>query len=278
MLLVINKKGTICIVPFFKKMKLKSIFKKEKNILIGMIHLPPLLSIKGFSSMEEIIKKALADLDKLERAGFDAVLVENDNDQPHTEFANEAQIASLSIIAREVCKKAKIPVGVQMMLNDWKSSFAIAKATGAVFTRLDVFVDDVTCQWCEIHPNPKEIMAYKNNMYPELLVLTDIQVKYKTMIKPRLLTSSAKLAIDKGSDGLIITGEATGVETPLLRIKEVRKKFRKFPIFVGAGVSEFNIKEQLSFANGAIVGSSIKTGNNIDLEKAKKLASILRAK
>lgn len=278
MLLDINNTGAIYIAPFLKKMKLKNIFKKEKEILIGMIHLPPLLSMKGFSSMETIIKKALLDLDKLQKAGFDAVLIENDNDLPHTEFANEAQIASLSIITHEICRKAKVPVGVQMMLNDWRSSFAIAKAAGAVFTRLDVFVDDVTCQWCEIHPNPKEIMAYKNKMYPELLLLTDIQVKYKTMIKPRLLTSSARLAIDKGCDGLIITGEATGVETPLLRIKEVRKKFRKFPIFVGAGVSELNVKEQLSFANGAIVGSSIKTGNNIDLGKAKKLASILSAK
>ena len=258
-------------------MQLKNIFKKEKNILIGMIHLPPLLSMKGFSSMEEIIAGALADLDVLQKAGFDAVLVENDNDQPHTEFANEAQVASLAIIAHEVCKKATVPVGVQMMLNDWKSSFAIAKAAGAVFTRLDVFVDDVTCEWCEIHPNPQEIIDYKNELYPELLLLTDIQVKYKTMITPRPLTESAVLAIAAGSDGLVVTGEATGVETPLVCIKEVRGGVGDFPVFVGAGVSEANIKDQFEFATGAIVGSSIKTGDRVDVAKARGLSSSLKS-
>lgn len=123
-----------------KKTTIKKIFGKQNNILIGMIHLPPLLSIKGFSGVEKAVAKALADLSALEKAGFDAALIENDNDKPHTEFANEAQIASFSVIANEVCKNAKITIGVQMMLNDWRASFAIAKAAGAKFTRLDVFV------------------------------------------------------------------------------------------------------------------------------------------
>lgn len=236
-----------------------------------MIHLPPLLSITGFPGMKKIIAGALADLVALERAGFDGALIENDNDKPHTEFANEAQVASFSVIANEVCKKAHIPIGVQMMLNDWRASFAIAKAVGAKFTRLDVFVDHVNSEWGKINPAPAEIIAYKNKIYPELILLADIQVKYKTMIKPRPLTTSAALAIQHGTDGLIITGEATGVETPIERIREVREKFPQFPIFVGAGVNEKNIQEQFSVANGAIVGTSIKSGDKIDLRKAIRL-------
>jgi len=241
-----------------------------------MIHLPPLLSMNGFFSVEEITEKALTDLRSLEKAGFDGVLIENDNDKPHAEFANEAQIASFTIIANEVCRQARIPVGVQMMLNDWRSSFVIAKAVGAKFTRLDVFVDHVTCKWCEINPNPKKIIAFKNKIYPELLLLTDIQVKYKKMIIPRPLIQSAKLAIANKSDGLVITGSATGVETPIVKIKDVRNKFPQFPIFVGAGINENNILEQLSVANGAIIGSSIKKGERIDLGKAKKIVSKIR--
>jgi membrane complex biogenesis BtpA family protein len=253
---------------------LKKIFKKENSILIGVIHLPPLLGIKGFSSMQKIINKALKDLKSLEGAGFDGALLENENDKPHTEFANSAQIASFTVIANEVCKKAKIPIGIQMMLNDWKSSFSIAKAVNASFTRLDVFVDNVTCDWGTIKPETKKIIEYKNNIYPELVLLTDIQVKYKKMIKPRSLTKSAKLAVKNESDCLIITGNATGEETPLVYIKEIRKNFPKFPIFVGAGINTKNIKEQLSFANGAIVGTSIKTGEYIDLKKAKTLKKL----
>ena len=257
------------------KSNIKKIFGKQDGILIGMIHLAPLLSIKGFLGMEKMIAKALADLSALEKAGFGGALIENDDDKPHTEFANEAQIASFSVIADEVCRVAKIPIGVQMMLNDWRASFAIAKAVGAKFTRLDVFVDHVNSEWGEINPSPAKIVAYKNKIYPELLLLADIQVKYKTMVRPRPLTKSAELAILHGADGLIVTGEATGVETPIEKIREVRKKFPQFPIFVGAGVNEKNIREQLSVANGAIVGTSIKTSERIDLRKAVRLVKMI---
>lgn len=253
------------------KSKIKKVFGKEKQILIGMIHLPPLLSFGGFPGMKKIIVKALHDLSALEKAGFDGALIENDNDKPHTEFANEAQIASFSVIASEVCKKARIPVGVQMMLNDWRASFAIAKSVGAKFTRLDVFVDHVSSEWGEINPVPEEIISHKSDIYPELLLLTDIQVKYKAMLKPRPLEVSAELAIKHGSDGLVITGQATGVETPIEKIGEVREKFPEFPIFVGAGVNEKNIREQFSVANGAIIGSSIKDDDKIDFKKASRL-------
>ena len=252
-------------------MTIHTLFKREKNILIGMIHLSPLLSIQGYPGMHTLIDEALADLNALEKAGFDAVLIENEHDKPHTEYANQAQIASFTVVAQEICRRATIPVGVQVMLNDWIASCAIAKAVGATFTRLDVFVDDVICEWGEINPDPEKIITYKNSIYPELFLLTDIQVKYKTMVTPRPLVESAKLALKHSSDGLIITGEATGSETPLRKIKEVRDAYPSTPLFVGAGIAPQNSIEQLSVAHGAIVGTSIKTKGRIDYEKAYQL-------
>jgi predicted TIM-barrel enzyme len=98
------------------------------------------------------------------------------------------------------------------------------------------------------------------------------------MVHPRPLTKSGALAIKHGTDALIITGSATGVETPLEKIIEVRKVFPSFPILVGAGVNEKNIREQFSYANGAIVGSSIKTNGIVDYKKAKKLRMKLTQK
>lgn len=251
----------------------QTIFKNKKT-LIGMIHLPPLLTFAGFPGITACIEKAVADLDALERAGFDAVLIENDDDKPHTEFANEAQIASFTAIAHEVCKHARVSVGVEMMLNDWRSSIAIARAVGAQFIRLDVFVDHVTSEWGEIHPDPVKIMAYKQQIYPELVMLTDIQVKHKTMLEKKSLAESARQAIEHGTDALIVTGEVTGQETPLEKIKIVKNAFPHFPILVGAGVNEANVRDQLAIADGAIVGTSIKTKGRIDFEKASVLAQL----
>ena len=259
------------------KNKIVHVFKKDKNILIGVIHLPPLVSQIGSPGKSALIEKALKDLGALENAGFDGALLENDNDKPHTEFASAAQVESLSGIAHAVVAQAKIPVGVQMMLNDWMASIDIAKETGAAFTRLDVFVDHVMCEWGEIHPDPHVIQSYRDKTCPGLLLLTDIQVKYKTMIETRPLVDSAKEAIVCGSDVIIVTGSATGVETPTEKINTVRDSISDFPLFIGAGVDVSNAKMQLAIADGAIVGTSIKTGDYIDTEKATALKKALAA-
>jgi len=253
-----------------------TIFNSKSKVLIGMIHLPPLLSYPSFPGMDACIKKALYDLHALEQAGFDGVLLENDNDQPHTEFANQAQISSFAVIAREVCKNASIPVGVQMMLNDWKSTFAIATSVDAKFCRLDVFVDDVSSQWGEIHPDPEKIMLEKKKIAPNIAIFTDIQVKHKTMLIKKSLEQSASEALDYGVDAVIVTGDATGQETPMEKILRVKKAFPKSIVLVGAGVNSDNIVDQLSVADGAIVGTSIKIGTCIDLEKATNLVVVAK--
>lgn len=257
-----------------KTIAINTIFGRNRNILIGMIHLPSLLSAPNSLGMAAIIRRATDDLTALEQAGFDGALIENDNDKPHTEFANETQIANMTTVAQAICQQAKIPIGVQVMLNDWRASIAIAKVTGAQFTRLDVFVDHVTSEWGEINPIPSQIAAYKERLNPELLLLTDIQVKYKTMVTPRPLVHSAALAIENSSNGLVITGNATGEETPLAKILEVRDAFPEFPLFVGAGIDENNIHQQLSIANGAIIGTSIKKDGQIDVRKAHRLRKL----
>jgi len=247
-------------------MKFNEFYNKRKQI-VGMIHLPPLLSYIGFSGIKHCVEAALVDLKALEEAGFDGALLENDNDKPHTEFANPAQISAFTVIAKEVMDKAKISIGVQVMLNDWRASFAIAKVVGAEFTRLDVFVDKVSSEWGEINPDPEEIIAYKNKIYPELVLLSDIQVKHKKMIEHKDLLVSAKQAVECGANGLVITGEATGQEASMEDLVKVRDAFPNIPIWVGSGVNHRNIQEQLSVADGAIVGETFDNESKSFIEK-----------
>lgn len=244
----------------------------HKNYLIGMVHLPSLLSYENFQGMSGIIDKALRDLYSLEQSGFDAVLVDNEYDYPCTEFATPAQVASFSVVANEVTRHAHLPVGVQMMLNDWESSITIAKAVDAQFTRIDVFVDDMTCRWGTIRGNAAKIMKFKRKFYPELMVFTDIQAKCKNMIDiNKTLEESAQEAMDHGSDAIVVTGSNDGIETPLKRLETVRKYVGDFPLLVGGGLNEHNASKQLKIADGAIVGTSIKTGEYVDSVKASRL-------
>ena len=57
-------------------------------------------------------------------------------------------------------------------------------------------------------------------------------------------------------------------------IKRV-KNVVNIPVLTGSGTTKDNIREQMSCANGAIIGTSIKVNNDIwnevDLKKAKEV-------
>ena len=130
--------------------------------IIGMIHLLPLTGYPKHPGMEIVIKQALEDLAILEKGGVTAVLVENENDHPHQVKAGPEIISAITIVVSEVVKKAKAPVGVEVLLNDPQASLAIAKITGAKFIRTDYFVDKMWRQkYGQMEIDPKKLMACK---------------------------------------------------------------------------------------------------------------------
>ena len=93
-----------------------------------------------------------------------------------------------------------------------------------------------------------------------VMVLADIQVKHTNMLLPHVsIEQSAKNAAACGADGIIVTGSAIGMETPIEMIEKV-KKVVPVPVIAGSGVNAANIGEQLKIADGAIIGSSLKEG------------------
>ena len=121
-------------------MMFRKIFPNPKPV-IGMIALPPLELTPEF--LNAATRRALNDLDTLQRGGVDGVCIENDYDQPQQLTVGNEMVDVITHIAREVVKRTKVPVGVQVLLNDWRASLTIAKETDCQFVRLDFFVD--TC-------------------------------------------------------------------------------------------------------------------------------------
>ena len=56
---------------------------------------------------------------------------------------DEEQIVALAIASDRVKQEVSIPVGIDAAFNDYRTNFAIAKAVGATFVRIPVFVDTV---------------------------------------------------------------------------------------------------------------------------------------
>jgi len=261
--------------------KFRSIFQNPKPI-IGMIALPPMLGYPEYSGLESVIERALGDLDTLQKGGVDGVCVENDYDRPHVMTVGPEIVASFTCVAREVAKHAKVPVGLEVLLNDWRASLSIAKVIGARFVRLDFFIDRVRIAAGVVEPEPEAVLAFRKKIQAESVALfTDIQVKYSELLEPgKTLGFSAEQAIAAGSDGLIVSGKVTGEGPTLADLRETREAAGDVPVLVGSGTSPQNVRDLFQYADGAIVGTSLKNSmdshERIVAERVEQLMGVVR--
>jgi len=255
----------------------KEKFTVNSQTVIGMVHCLPLPGTAGFDGDgKKILEQAVQDASTLEKAGVDAVIVENMGDTPFSALLSKAQTAALAAAVIQVKNAVSIPVGVDAAFNDCEAGIAIAAITEASFIRVPVFTDTVIFTDGIIYPCAKQCLEYRKALGQEKVkIIADVQVKHAHMLLPGIaIDRSAKEAADNGADGIIITGSQIGEETPIDMIKRV-KQVVKLPVFAGSGVNAENIRNQLAIADGAIIGSSLKEGgilrNPISYDLVKKV-------
>ncbi|HBF37649.1 MAG TPA: photosystem I assembly BtpA [Firmicutes bacterium] len=250
---------------------------RGKQFVIGMVHCLSLPGMPGFcGDMKKVIDQAVKDAITLEKSGMDAIMVENMGDNPFGVLLEPEQACALAVVSAYVAREVKIPIGIDAAMNDYKTSLSIAKAIDGAFVRAPVFVDTVEFFGGIINPCAREVMIFRKNLQAEnIKILADIQVKHTHMVLPHItIEDSAKTAQSCGADAIIVTGTHFGVETPIEIIQRVRK-VTTLPLIAGSGVKTTNIKEQLSIADGAIIGSSLKEGGKIENPVSLNLASEL---
>ena len=251
---------------------LEEIFFTTKPI-IGMIHLKATAGFKGFNSMEDVIKSALIDAKTLENGGVNGLLVENSHNLPFDKEIRPETTAAMAICVHELTKKVSIPVGVVVIMEpDDKSAMAIAKAAGAKFIRAESFNEAVILPFGIFEGRPAKLFQYKESIgADDIKVFGDIHIKSGTMLAQRTLKQSARGAIMSGADGVIITGERTGVPPTEEQLKEV-KNVVNIPIFVGSGATAENLPMLFKYVDGCIVGTEFKQkgmSSNVDPLKVK---------
>jgi len=251
----------------------RDLFPRPKP-LIGVIHLPALPGYSRSPGLSAVLAKALSDLAALAEGGTDGVLVENENDRPHRVEAAPETIAVMTRVAREVVSRSRLPVGVEILLNDPKASLAVAHASGARFIRTDYFVDPMERpeHGGAMKIDAEGLLAYRDAIGAgAVLILADIQVKYARMLVERSLDVSARLARERRADAVVVTGDRTAEPPGPLAVEEARRGASGIPVLIGSGLDEGNARELLRSADGAIVGTSLKTGEDVDAEKVARL-------
>lgn len=238
---------------------ISQIFKKNRNIIIGAVHLPSLPGFPDFPGFDIAIENALHDARALKEGGADAIIFENNYDIPHTAKVGPEIIAAMTRVGVELKREIDMPMGVSVLWNDYRVGLSIAKALDLQFIRIPVFVDVVKTNYGIISGDAADAIAFRKHIEAENVALfTDIHVKHSELLTPEPIVAAALRAIEAHSDALIVTGKWTGDAPDTAELQEVRDAIGEFPILCGSGVDEHNVKELFAYANGTIVSTSIK--------------------
>ncbi len=252
--------------------------------LVGMVHLPALPGTPGYDGDRAAIReRARADARTLAAAGFDACLLENFGDAPyHPEDVPRHVLAELAALGRELRLETELPVGVNVLRNDATGAVAVAAAAGGSFVRVNVHTGARETDQGRIDGRAHETLRLRDRVDADVSILADIAVKHSAPTNDRPVEAVVTETVERGrADGLIVTGSATGDPPERERIKAVRKASaateRAPPVLVGSGLRADNAPELLSEADGAIVGTAIKTGETtapVDRQRAQRLVEI----
>jgi len=254
-----------------------------RRVLIGMVHLLPLPgSPRWQGSMDEVVERAVGDARALEAGGFHACLVENFGDAPFSAGrADPASVAATAVVAAEVRRAVRLPIGINVLKNDGQSALAVAAAVGATFVRINVHVGAVVGDQGVLQSDAYHTLRYRRLLGTSTRLFVDVGGKHAVPLAPVELEQVAKDAAHRGlADALVVSGVATGEPTPLGDVKRVRAAVPDRPILVGSGVEPDTVADLLQIADGAIVGTWIKhdgrTTAPVDRERVAALARAAR--
>lgn len=215
--------------------------------MLAMLHL------KGTND-EDVVSRAKKEIEIYYNSGVSAIVVEN-------YFGNYYQMEKvLQYLEENYSDKV---YGINCLNMD-VLGFELAMTYKAKFVQLDSVAG---------HVKPRDDFSMEAflNLYRKranVFLLGGVRFKYQQYLSERSLEEDLLIAKDR-CDAIVVTGNHTGEETNLSKIKEFRRIIGEFPMFVGAGVIPENVKEQMQYVDGAIVGSYLKK-NHVDNGEVEK--------
>lgn len=205
--------------------------------VLAMLHL-------GGDSAEERLSRAISEARALTEGGVDAVIVEN-------YFGDHADVRRT---LEALFTQPEPPTVGLNVLRDTDLAFALAAEFPVAFVQIDSVAG---------HLPPEQDAEFAQHLLEmrhasDALVLGGVRFKYQPVNSGRSEAEDLRLGMRR-SDGIVVTGEGTGIETDVSKINRFRSTVgADFPLIVGAGVTDLNAAEQLRNADGVIAGSFFK--------------------
>ncbi|KAI1889938.1 hypothetical protein AGOR_G00168060 [Albula goreensis] len=258
-------------------MKFLDLFGRLKSIVIGMVHVKALPGTPlGKSTISEIIDTARREAEIYLDAGIDGLIIENMHDLPYTLAPGPEVSACMTAVCAAVRHTfPSLPLGVQILSAANQQALAVALASGLDFIRAEGFVFAHVADEGLLNACAGDLLRYRKVIGGEhIQIFTDIKKKHSshTLTSDMSVVETARAAEFFLSEGVILTGAATGLEADPGELKEVAQSVR-IPVLIGSGVTHDNLEHYLD-ASAMIIGSHFKRGgywaNPVDPERVKR--------
>lgn len=249
----------------------------EKPI-IAMIHVDALPGTPKYGGdIKSIIEKAKSEAVLYKDAGIDVLMIENMHDVPYLNRTAGPEItAIMSILLYEVKNISGLPSGIQVLAGANKQALGAALAAGGDFIRAEGFVYAHIADEGFFNSDAGEILRYRKQIGADhISIFTDIKKKHSShsITEDTDITDTAKAAEFFLSDGVIITGTATGKEPSLEEIRQVKESIN-IPVLAGSGMTIENVRNYMEYCDSLIIGSYFKTDgkwyNPVEIQRVKE--------
>ena len=257
---------------------------------IGAVHLPPMPGDPrhdggGFAEVERL---AMADAEALVAGGVDALILENFGSAPFSKGTGDQrlpphQVACLALLARQ-CADLGRPVGVNCLRNDALAALGIAAAAGLDFVRVNVHAGAMVTDQGLIEGEAHRSLRYRQALgAASVAILADVLVKHAAPLGQLDPEQAVHDCLDRAlADGVIVSGQATGAPVDPALLRRVGAAAGARPVLLGSGVTPDNAAELAPLAHGAIVGTWLKRGGQVeapvDQQRVRQLAALLQGR
>ncbi len=254
------------------------------SVFVGVIHLLPLPgSPKYAGSLPAVRDAAMADAETLAQGGAHGILIENYGDAPYwPRGVPPAVLTHMAVLAAQVRRTVRLPVGVNVLRNDGLGAMAVAHAADLAFIRVNVLCGAVVADQGVLQGMAHRLLRLRSALGASVAVWADVRVKHASPLAPRALADEVHDTIDRGgADAIIVTGPATGQPVSLAELTMVVEAAATTPVLVGSGARPETIAAMGPLVSGFIVGSALRPEGRldmpIDLDHVRHFAAALQA-
>jgi membrane complex biogenesis BtpA family protein len=206
-------------------------------------------------------------------------------------FSNEASLpyltqvepitpVTMARIIGELRREITGPFGVNV-LWDPKASIDLAVATGASFVR-EIFTGVYASDFGLWNTKCGEVVRHQHRIHGDhVKLLFNIVPEAASYLGNRTVVDIARSTVfNTRPDALCVSGLTAGVETSADVLRQVKKAVPDTPVFANTGVRRENVEEQLSIADGAVIGTAFKRDGYIwnEVDSARVTAFMARVR